>query len=105
MKPLRLATGVEEEIRSSARWYDEQRAGLGAEFREAVERLLEEIARAPESYAPSSVGAGDLVFRQAFLRRFPYKIVSLEREREVLILACAHTRRRPGYWLGRFSSE
>jgi hypothetical protein len=46
-------------------------------------------------------GAGELTFRQAFIRRFPYKVIFLERPDEIMILACAHSRQRPGYWRRR----
>jgi hypothetical protein len=39
--------------------------------------------------------------RRALLARFPYALVFLILEEGVRILAVAHAKRRPGYWLGR----
>ena len=39
--------------------------------------------------------------RRLPLRRVPYSIVYYLRESEVRILAIAHQRRRPGFWMGR----
>ncbi len=39
--------------------------------------------------------------RRALLARFPYALVFLVREDEVRVLAVAHAKRRPGYWLSR----
>jgi plasmid stabilization system protein ParE len=46
------------------------------------------------------VGA-TLEIRRALLARFPYALVFLVREDEVRVLAVAHAKRRPGYWLSR----
>jgi len=35
------------------------------------------------------------------LARFPYALVFLVREDQVRVLAAAHAKRRPGYWLSR----
>lgn len=39
------------------------------------------------------------------MRTFPYHIVFLNLEREILVLAVAHDRRRPGYWASRIEPE
>jgi plasmid stabilization system protein ParE len=40
-------------------------------------------------------------FRKMFLHRFPLSIVYVERGEEIVIVAVAHQRRRPGYWRRR----
>lgn len=47
-------------------------------------------------YAPLDLGA-----RRAPVKRFPYHVVYLETPRAIHILAFAHDRCRPGYWLVR----
>ena len=44
--------------------------------------------------------AGQLI-RKATIQRFPYVIAFEERDRHVLVLAIAHAKRRPLYWLTR----
>ena len=39
--------------------------------------------------------------RRALLTRFPYAIVFLIMSEEIRVLAVAHAKRRPGYWLNR----
>ena len=39
--------------------------------------------------------------RRYLLRRFPFFVVFREVDDLVQIVAVAHARRRPGYWLGR----
>lgn len=43
----------------------------------------------------------DLDIRRTLLPRFPYAVVFIELGGEVRILAVAHTKRQPGYWLDR----
>lgn len=39
--------------------------------------------------------------RRALLARFPYAVVFLVREHELRVVAVAHAKRRPDYWLRR----
>lgn len=45
--------------------------------------------------------AGDPRYRLIVLRRFPYQIFYEVGEGLIEVVAVAHTRRDPGYWLGR----
>lgn len=85
MKRLRLARGVKAEIKASARWYDEQ-AGLGAEFREAVESVLDDVSRTPGSHAQLT-SVKSVVVRQAFMTRFRFKIMY---RRRTTRCSCSH---------------
>lgn len=100
-KPLRLATGFEEEVHEAARYYDAQRSGLGDEFVDTVDALLAEILRAPRSFPPAGEATDAFPLRQALTRRFRYKVIYWELPDEVFVLACAHQHRRPGYWRSR----
>ena len=100
MKPFRLATGVEEELRAAARWYEDRNAGLGEDLISAVKAALQAMQEAPESHAPLG-RSGKFCFRQAPVRRFPYRVVFLELDDELLVVAVAHQSRRPGYWRSR----
>jgi hypothetical protein len=61
---------------------------------------LIESADAPESYPawPGTRAEGPLI-RKATIQRFPYVIAFEEHERHLLVLAVAHSKRRPLYWL------
>lgn len=43
----------------------------------------------------------DLIIRRALLPRFPYAVVFIDLGAEIRILALAHAKRQPGYWLDR----
>lgn len=81
-------------------WYEEQRPGLGSEFLGAVHLALSRIGVSPEQFAP---WPDHPRFRRALTGRFPYAIFFHIVGEEAVIVAVAHTSRRPGYWLDRTS--
>jgi len=84
----------------AARWYETHRAGLGTEFLDAVDRAVTRIPEAPQlgSMVP---GIKAEAIRRRPVRRFPYHVIYVELPDRLQILAVAHDRRRPGYWVGR----
>ncbi len=101
---LELHPEARAELRSAALWYDERRPGLGDEFISEVSAALGRIGDAPESYPPwpHPRAAGPLI-RKATIQRFPYVIAFEEHEQHLLVLAVAHAKRRPLYWLTRMN--
>jgi toxin ParE1/3/4 len=93
------------EIRSAALWYDEQTPGLGDRFIAQVTAALIAIEEHPELYPTwPGLSAGQRI-RKAGLDRFPYLVAFEVQESRVLVLALAHARRRPLYWLHRATDE
>jgi len=90
------------ELRSAALWYEERRVGLGDEFIAEIATVLDRIAEAAASFPkwPGTRAAAPLI-RRAVLHRFPYVIAFESHNRNVLVLAVAHAKRRPLYWLSR----
>lgn len=80
------------------RWYETQRAGLGAECYEAVLATMSLLEAHEEAGAPV---AGDPRTRRLLVGRFPYQVVYRLRDTEIVIVAFAHLKRRPGYWRKR----
>jgi plasmid stabilization system protein ParE len=87
---------AEWEIEEAAAWYDSSRAGLGAEFLDAVDACLASVLRNPESYPEVRSG-----MRRVVVRRFPYNLVYALRPGEVVVLGCAHGHRNPKTWQER----
>jgi len=85
-----------EELNEATAFYETSVPGLGEAFLDDVERAIEMLRESPGIGAP--VGRR---FRKSILRRFPFSVVYALREEEIVIVAVAHQRRRPGYWRGR----
>ncbi len=47
MKPLRVDSAAEEELRAAVAWYESRRPGLGARFFAEVGRVVNLIRRQP----------------------------------------------------------
>lgn len=92
----RYLPSAREELNEAAASYEASVPGLGGAFLDDVERAIELVGEHPRIGA--SAGRG---FRKAILRRFPFSIVYADRDEEIVIVAVAHQRRRPGYWRGR----
>ena len=76
--------------------------GLGDEFIAEVSAALDRIDEAPESYpAWPGTPAVDPLIRKATVQRFPYLIAFEKHAQHLLVLAVAHAKRRPLYWLTR----
>jgi toxin ParE1/3/4 len=99
---IQLAPEVLDEIDEAMAWYDKRRLGLGDELLTEVEHALDQVESRPRSFPRLCDVPEDLTVRRAQLDRFPFALVFLElREGHVRVVALAHMKRRPGYWLGR----
>lgn len=99
--PLRFEAEAERELEEAARRYDEQNPGLGRRFLHEIEVTAERVRQFPGAGAPVRHVPADLNIRQAPVRGFPYHVVYVETPTASRVLAIAHYRRRPGYWLDR----
>ncbi len=100
MKPARLTAPARGEIRDAARWYREHSPTVAQQFIAEILRALELIEEFP--------GAGSTIpyvddpqTRRFPIRTFPYQIVFVELDDILEVVAVAHDRRRPGYWIPR----
>lgn len=99
-KPLRFLPEAEAELRAATEWYDD-RAGLGDELAAEIQAATTLITTTPEGFAPARGVRARIGARQASVKRFPYRVIFVELDREIRVVALAHTRRRPGYWRDR----
>ena len=103
---LRARFGPEAvaELSEAVRWYEQRRDGLGLAFLAAVQDGVDAIARWPQSGSPVPE-VEELVIRRRRVDRFPYHVAYLVVDDEIHVLAVAHDRRRPGYWIQRLGEE
>ncbi len=98
-KPWRFHADAYDEMLEAARWYEGQ-AGIGVAYLAAVQRTVAELGRRPFGLVVPGVPT-KLGVRRVFVRTFPYAVVFVEVDDEYVVLAVAHLRRKPGYWLKR----
>ncbi len=87
---------AENDILDAARWYQNQRRGLGTDFLDAVARCEQFIVSNPTGY---QIIVKDI--RRAMLKRFPYGLFYVVREHRVIVIACFHAKRDPQLWITR----
>ena len=88
---------AKQEAQVAETWYRTRNADAAARFRRMVERTAHRIAVAPDSYpffrSP---------YRQLRVTGFPYSLVYRTIDKQsVMVVAVAHTSRRPGDWRRR----
>lgn len=86
------------EIDHEIDYYESRQTGLGAELEGELDALFEYVLRMP-LVAPQWKHRSDR--RVIVLDRFPFVVPYQVSGDEIVILALAHTSRRPGYWSRR----
>lgn len=94
--PVALRRRAQNEFDDAVDWYERQRPGRGARFAVAVQRVLGNIAAAPERFP----AVYDDV-REAAVLRFPYAIYYRIDPARITVIAVFHAARDPADWQSR----
>lgn len=97
---LRVLSTAEAEATEAACWYDDQSIGLGELFLAESAAALSAIEVDPLQFGLLETEPAGR-FRRCLLRRFPYAVIFEVQSVAILVLAVAHTSRRPSYWRDR----
>lgn len=103
MPKIRILKQAVEEAEAAARWYETERQSLGAEFSAAIETAIDIIEDGFLPLSPMPGNSGRNGAKRLILRRFPYDVVVVRNDDELIIVAFAHHSRKPGYWRDRTS--
>lgn len=98
MRRLVVLDSAQQELEAVTEWYAERAAIAADAFIAVVASTFASIRESPGA-APAWPGRTDVRARR--LGRFPFRIVYLAEAARVVVVALAHDRRRPGYWLER----
>ncbi len=96
-----LSDEARNEFSAAARWYEERSPGLGDDFAVEVLRALDSIEESPETWPPWPGVHQRPVIHRFLLPEFPFALPYVVLKDRIVILAIAHVRQRPGYWLKR----
>jgi plasmid stabilization system protein ParE len=86
------------EVDEAVEYFDQQRDGLGNRFEQDLLDVVTFVTERPLAGSPLK---GVRKFR---LRTFRYNVIYVVDTEEIVIVAVAHHRRRPGYWRNRLAS-
>ncbi len=99
MKAVRYVEAAREEFLHEVEYFTTVSPRLGQRFDQAVQKaeaLASEFANAGLAYKYGT--------RRVFPGKFKFSIVYLVREDEIVVIAVAPFRRKPGYWRPRLSA-
>lgn len=88
---------AEAEHLESVAFYESRQAGLGAAYLTEFEKVMKRVCEGPQRYPIER----EPDIRRIRMNRFPFTVLYREKDSVVQVLAVAHQRRRPQYWLGR----
>ncbi len=101
MKSARYHPAARRELRGAVEHDEEELPGRGLRLEDQVARILLRLRRLPLS-APIWPGLDSTYeVRRAKVRRHPYLVVYMVHLDQLIILAVAHTKKKPGYWASR----
>ena len=96
--PFRFHPAAEAEFNAAIDWYVARSTNAATDFAADVRNAVQLIVELPQAW-PTWPGRDDL--RVRVLRRFPFSVIYSVETETMVVVAVAHHRRRPGYWLGR----
>jgi toxin ParE1/3/4 len=95
-KSYRLHPEALQELEAADDWYLQRSLDASAAFIGSALDAFDTISQAPHRWPKYLHGT-----RRFVLDRFPFSIVYLDDPDAVIIIAVAHSKRRPGYWKSR----
>jgi plasmid stabilization system protein ParE len=96
VKPVELHPEAAQEAQAAVEWYRSRSLRAAEVFFRELERAIQVVSDAPDRWPTFIEGT-----RRFPLRRFPYWVIYRVKRDSLQILAVAHARRKPGYWLLR----
>lgn len=89
---------AEAEFLAAVEYYADRSVSVAERFDAEIRRLVAQIETMPHRHGPWRHGT-----RRARARRFPYLVIFAERPAVLRIVAVAHARQHPDYWMDRLS--
>jgi plasmid stabilization system protein ParE len=96
MSRIEIHPEADREIEEAFEWYFSRSAKAAESFLLEIDKAISAIEFGPQAWPMFESGA-----RSFFLSKFPYNIVYRELDDRIQLVAVAHQKRRPGYWVSR----
>ena len=93
---IQFHEAARDDISDAERHYSSRSLALGRDFIDAIDHAIARLRAFPESGSRHSDGS-----RRLILERFPFNVMYTFENTEIVIVAVAHQRRKPGYWRQR----
>ena len=93
---VKIDSAAREEFDEALDWYAERSTGAAIGFAAEIDAAIEKIAADPGRFPKTFADC-----QRCSVNRYPYCVVFYRDRDEVVIVAIAHAKRRPGYWRSR----
>lgn len=90
-----------DELLDAIRYYHGVCLGFGDDLADNVRAAVQEILDSPAAWPPIPEWDEEPLLRGRKVGVYPYRVVYYVRRGEVIVIAYAHEKRRPGYWQHR----
>lgn len=97
---VRFLSLTQQEIDEAVAWFDEQVEGKGTDFLDELDRVIRLVKAYP--FASTEIEPD---IRRCLFARFPYSLIYGIEEQTIIVIAVAHFRRTPRYWVERVESD
>ncbi len=94
--PVELHPDAVTELDSSAVWYAERSPSASRNFLVAIDVAIATIVSDPNRFAYI-----DNRHQACAVKKFPFQVVFRQATGSIQVIAIAHAKRRPGYWIVR----
>ena len=93
---IRFLTLAQQEVDEAVVWFNKQVDGRGVNFLDELDRVVRLIKSYP--FASTKL---ERDIRKCLFARFPYSLIYGIEEQTIVVIAVAHSRRAPRYWIDR----
>lgn len=97
---VRILRLTQQEIDEAVAWFDAQVEGKGTEFLDEFDRVIRRVKAYP--FASTQIEPD---IRKCLFAHFPYSLIFGVEEQTIVVIAVAHHRRTPRYWIDRVESD
>lgn len=96
---VRFLTLAQQEVDEAVVWFDERVEGKGIVFLDELDRVVRLVKAYPLS--PTEI---EPEIRRCLFAKFPYSMIYGIENDTIVVIAVAHSRRSPRYWVDRLES-
>jgi plasmid stabilization system protein ParE len=96
VRSVEFHPAAQNEFAAAARFYEDQRHGLGLHFTVTIQRTYERLLEFSGAGAPFGRR-----LKRVLVPKFPYGLLYRVEPHRIYIIAVMHLHRRPGYWRSR----
>lgn len=100
MKRIVFHAEADREITEAVSYYESRSPGLGSSLIQEIEMAVDQLAENPEAF--QQIGQRT---RRKLVSRFPYALIYAVYSDRIRVVALAHHKRQPFYWLKRLYAK